>query len=371
MNPTQPSVVVRPTKKRCVQSATKRCFRGAKGDNQRLCPHIKHTTLTILSLIALLFGVEPIAQAGEPLTALPPRTIPRGESSTTRFVGSGSASRIARPISGTTGGSIVNTRLVGITKPSQHAELHAAVSGPILKVAVRTGDRVKAGDVLVLLDNRIAKTAVKIAEVEAARTGALLSAQIQLQLMEQQLQRSLIAFQRQAGSQFEVDEKKAARDQASAKVTIERETLARTKANLERAQAELDQYSILAPFDGEVVEVHQQAGSTVDRSKPVITIADRRKLTVELHLPLSEYGSVKRGSVLPVQAEAPVNRSLTAHVTAVSSYVNSASRTFRVHLEIENSDETLPAGFTVRQSGAPVTNDVASDRRTPPVGVRR
>ncbi|MDA1016021.1 MAG: efflux RND transporter periplasmic adaptor subunit, partial [Planctomycetota bacterium] len=87
------------------------------------------------------------------------------------------------------------------------------------------------------------------------------------------------------------------------------------------------------------------------RSKPVVTIADRRKLHVELHLPLTEFGAVKPGSLLSLQADEPVKSSLQGRVTVVSSYVNSSSRTFRVQLEIENGNEQLPAGFTVRHSG--------------------
>lgn len=291
--------------------------------------------------------------AAEPLVALPPRTIP--------YEQNGAAGLPDHPggAFSTLSGSATATRLIGITRPSQHAELRSAVGETIIEVAVKSGDRVKAGDLLVRLDDRIQQTVVKVAQVEAGRSGALSSAMIQLRLAELQLQRATLAFQRRAGSQFEVDEKAAARDEARARVTIEQESQARARASLERALAELEQYSIRAPFDGEVVQVHQHVGTTTDRSKPVITIADRRKLNVELHLPLTEFGTVSRGSVFSVRADAPVNRTLKARVTAVSPYVNAASRTCRVELEIDNSNQQLPAGFTIRHDGSAAEKGLA------------
>jgi len=153
-------------------------------------------------------------------------------------------------------------------------------------------------------------------------------------------------------------------------VTIEQESQARAQANLERALAELDEYTIRAPFDGDVVQVHQQPGATVDRTIPVVTIAERKSLHVQLNLPLAEFGTVTPGSEFLVQADDPVKRSLRARVRSVSPYTNSASRTFRVELEIDNSDERLPAGFTVRKEGPTVFSDVA-DRREPLKSGRR
>lgn len=310
-----------------------------------------------------LWLVSGTATAGEPVTTLPPRTIPYGGDAVPEFSGSPMGVDHARSLRSPIG---TGTRLVGIARPAQYAELRSAADAPILEVRVRTGDAVKAGEVLVRLDDRLPQSAVRVAQVAAARTGALSVASIRLQLAEQQLQRAVLALQRQAGSQFEVDEKTAARDQAQAQVTVEKESLARDRANLDRALAELSEFSIRAPFDGEVVQVHQKAGSTVDRSNPVITIANRRQLSVELHLPLTDFGAVKPGYTLTLHADAPVQCSLSARVTTVSSFVNSASRTFRVELEIDNADRQLPAGFTVRQGSAAVSSDELAIRRKSP-----
>lgn len=294
-------------------------------------------TAATIWLVAKPLGAEEIS------VTLPPRTIPYGQE-----LKSGQQS-VFGPVSSQSSNTPIATRLIGITRPSQHAELRSAVGVPIIEVLVRTGDRVKSGDALIRLDDRIQQSAVKVAQVEAARSGAVSSALIEFQLAGLQLQRATLAFQRQAGSQFEVDEKTAARDEAHARVAIEQESQERARANLDRALAELEQYTIRAPFDGEIVQIHQRVGATADRSEPVITVADRRTLKVELHLPLTEFGTVAMGNVLTVQADSPVNRPVPARVTAVSPYINAASRTFRVELEIDNRNERLPAGFTIRQ----------------------
>jgi len=314
--------------------------------------------ISLLMASSLLF-VATSVNADEPASSLPPRTIPYGQD----FTGSRTDHSFGDGVGVPTVSSI--SRLVGITRPARYAELRSAVSGQIVEVIVRTGDRVKAGDVLIRLDDRIQQAVVKVAQVEAARSGSVSSAMIALQLTEQQLQRATLAFQRQAGSQFEVDEKMAARDEARARVTIEQESQQRARANLERALAELVQYSIRAPFDGEIVQVHQRVGTTTDRSEPVITVADRGKLNVELNLPLSEFGTVSPGNEFSVQADSPVNRTLTARVSAVSPYVNAASRTCRVELEIDNTAQHLPAGFTIRYGGPVADGGLAAGHAEP------
>lgn len=300
----------------------------------------------LLVLSTMLAGGN--AAAEPPLGSLPRRTM---SSATTAIPGLSAQAATGSHARSMLAGSVATARLVGIARPGKYAALSASVGSTVVEVLVRTGDRVKAGQVLVRFDDRVPQAALKVAQAEAQRTGALSAAMVRLELAEQQLQRASLALQRRAGSQFEVDEKTAVRDQARAQVRIEQESQLRAQASLERAQAELTEYSIRAPFDGEIVQVHQQAGSRADRTSPVVTIADRRTLTVELHLPVSDFGTVSPGSLIPLRADAPVNRQLLGEVTAVSAYVNSASRTFRVELEISNADERLPAGFTVRQDG--------------------
>ncbi|MCA9048560.1 MAG: efflux RND transporter periplasmic adaptor subunit [Planctomycetaceae bacterium] len=236
--------------------------------------------------------------------------------------------------------------LFGIVRPSQAADLPSLVPGVIRRVHVFEGQFVRHGSPLATLDDRIPRARLQAAIVEANLTGALQRAETELRMAESRLQRLQQATALGAGASFEIEEAVAVRDQAQAAVHQQRDLLKAAAANRDLAEAQLAMYTITAPFDGVVTEIHRSEG-VVDVVQPVISIANMSVLETELHLPAALYGTVRIQQSVQLDASEPVSQQVPATVVSVSPVINSASNTFRCLLRIDNAATSLPGGFTV------------------------
>lgn len=239
----------------------------------------------------------------------------------------------------------VSEEFHGVARPSQYADLPPLTSGTISLVHVAEGQVVRKGDPLVTLDDRVPKARLQAATIEANLTGALRRAEVQLRLAESRLNNIRTVVTTGAGGSFELQIAEGERDQAEAAVQQQRDILKSAGANQNIAAAQLDQFTISAPFDGIITEIHQRAGA-VDASQTVISIANLNQLEVELHVDAAKYGKICAGDNVVLNASQPVGRSVQAQVLSVSPVINSASNTFRCLLTINNSAQ-MPAGFTV------------------------
>ncbi len=237
-------------------------------------------------------------------------------------------------------------QLHGIAKPSQLAELPSLVPGTISIVHVQEGEFVKKGAPLITLDDRVPKARLQAATVEANLTGALRRAQVEHRMANRRLERLRTAVSRSAGANFEIEEAEGVLDQAAAAVQQQQDVLKAAEANRQLAAAQLDQYTVSAPFDGRIIRIHQKSGA-VDPSQQLVIIANLETLEVDMHISSSSYGNVSTGQTIKLNAAAPVSGVVNARVLSVSPMINSASNTFRCRLQIANSNSRHPAGFSV------------------------
>jgi len=251
---------------------------------------------------------------------------------------------IARPAAVASGSLFSeDTQLHGVVRPSQLADLPSLVPGLIRKVHVVEGQTVRKGDPLVSLDDRVPRARLEAATVEANLQGALKRAQVDLKMAESRLERIRLVTSQRAGARFELEEAEGAYEQAVAAVSEQQDVLKAAEASRQLAEAQLHQYTITAPFDGVITELHLKAGP-VDPSQIVVTMANLKQLEVEMHVPSTLFGQVRAGESVPLNAAAPISGTVTSRVESVSPIINSASDTFRCLLKIENAAGRLPAG---------------------------
>lgn len=233
-----------------------------------------------------------------------------------------------------------------VVRPVQMASLPPQVAGTISEVHVYEGQYVQQGDPLITLDDRIARARLHVATIEAGLKGGLHRAEVQLSMAERRLERIRTALAGNAAAQFELEAAVSERDQAKAVVEQQQDALQAAEAQRRLAEAQLQQFVLVAPFDGLVTRLHQLTGA-VDPSRALVTVANLDELEAEVHVPARQFGSVRRGQQVHLQAGAPISRLLTGKVTAVAPVIDAASDTFRCRVRIQNTSVQLPAGFTV------------------------
>lgn len=161
-----------------------------------------------------------------------------------------------------------------VVEAVRHASLATPVSGAVIRLDVRAGDRVAAGQLLLQLDTRAATqtAAAGAAQAQAARAALDVAGQ-ELQRQRQLRDAGFIsaaAFER-AEAEF-----RAARAQAQA---------ALAQAGAARAVAAL--HELRAPFSGVVSEVAVVQGDMALPARPLVSLYDPSVLRISAAVPAS------------------------------------------------------------------------------------
>lgn len=140
----------------------------------------------------------------------------------------------------------------------------ASRDGIVREVRVTEGQRVKAGEVLAVLDERAADFAVQAAVAEQSEAQArVLAAQTKRDSQARQVERLRRAAKAQAISPQALDEAEAAFAAAAAEANMSEAGAAVAAAKLENARFERDQRQVRAALDGQVVRRAVKRGDTV------------------------------------------------------------------------------------------------------------
>ncbi|HEY6098307.1 MAG TPA: efflux RND transporter periplasmic adaptor subunit, partial [Anaeromyxobacter sp.] len=218
------------------------------------------------------------------------------------------------------------TRLVtaaGKLQAATEVKLSSNISGDLLSLTVKEGDRVARGQVLGRIDSR--RYAAQVAQQEAARASAAADRQMQgVQVAQQEQELARV-------------EKLAATGNASpAEVDVARSNLAAGRARVEAAQGRIDQAdaalrearhflsltTLVAPIDGVVTNRVKQVGERVrgsDFSEDVIlVIATLSQMEVKVEVGEHEVVYVKEGDPADIEIDAFADRKFPARVVEVA-----------------------------------------------------
>ena len=251
----------------------------------------------------------------------------------------------------------------GLTVPKRHVTMSAPLEGVLKQVYVEEGQTVKKGQDLAEMDVRVAAAAVKVARLRAEEDESVRYAHLALKHAELRLLRTSKSHKAEAATDFEVREATLLFDQAQVAVEAAARSKAIATAALELEIQRLEQHKIAAPFAGRIVRLFAQPGATLTASDPLLTIVSLDELEAHIHLPVDQFWKLREGHAYHLYAEEPVGRVLKARLKMMGSVVESASQTFRCVFTIDNLDEKLPAGVSIRFTNDGGGADVDRERR--------
>jgi HlyD family secretion protein len=231
------------------------------------------------------------------------------------------------------------------------------VTGRVVEVLVREGDRVKAGDLLIRLD--LGELAVAVqrdqAGVESAearyrdlaagsRREEVQAAEADVQdrraavdLATRELKRQEYLLSRKVGTERDVDRAKTEleRAQATLKAALNRAELSRegfrknqtqqardevnrAKAQLRQSETVANESEIRAPADAIVLHRMAEPGLLLAAGQPGLTLAFANRLYVRTFIPETKLGRVKQGQTAQVSVDAFPGRTFSAKLTEIS-----------------------------------------------------
>ncbi len=234
--------------------------------------------------------------------------------------------------------------LVGTVQPLKRSLIGSEAAGLVNFMPVRQGDFVKAGDLLVHLDNQI----------------------LTLQLEEHQA--TLQALEARLGRwSFEVDwlerlhgdayaNQKEYMD-ASAERDFAKYSAAEQEVVIRRLRTEIAKSKITAPFDGFVVRLLTEVGEWLGRGGQVVELIDLSSVLVRVNVPESAMPYVEVGATCPVKIDA-LGAVFQGTVRHIVRQADPQARSFPVEVELANPDHALASGMFARAtviSGPDVT----------------
>ncbi len=194
--------------------------------------------------------------------------------------------------------------------PVTEVKISARVQGKILALNVEEGDSVRAGQVLVRLEQR-----QYLAALDRAKSS-LLGARANLKLAKSELDRTREMYQKNLVSLSDLETAQAKYDQALSQVQ-------QAEASVKEAQDALDRTVISSPIDGVVIQKNKEVGEIALGSQfqedVILVVADLSEMEARIEVNENDIVNVSEGDTAYVDIDAFPDTSFTGIVTEIAN----------------------------------------------------
>ena len=234
----------------------------------------------------------------------------------------------------------------GQVVPARESDVAARVMGVVTQVNVRIGDVVEEGAIIARLDTERLEIEVQQAQAESAITEAgIVVAQTRLDRAETALRRTESLAASSTASQAQLDDRAGSYAEAMASLQQARARRLTSQTALKRAEYNLNNADIRAPFAGVVLDVPTEVGQFIQTGNVVARILDVSTLEVEANVP-SRYIQALQKDV-PVMARTDGGDTLTLALRAVLPTEFTSTRTRPVRFDLNGDVGLAAAGQSV------------------------
>lgn len=200
------------------------------------------------------------------------------------------------------------SEIQGNVSPVRMNAISSETGGRLTKVLVRTGDEVKAGQLLATVDMEPLQK--QLQEVEAA-----------WQLAKDVHDRQKRLWDQQIGSEIQYLQAK--------------NNLERLDKSMESLRSQIRKGSIMAPISGVIEELHYEQGDVAPPGMPIMQLINTRDLKIVAEVPERFVGTVREGD--KVRIRIPVlNTEQEARILTVGRMIHPSNRTFRLETTLDN-----------------------------------
>lgn len=192
----------------------------------------------------------------------------------------------------------------GVVEAVRQTVVAAQVSGAVVELAVKAGDRVQAGQLLLRIDARTADQSA------AASDAQVLAARAALEVATREYGRQQQLYQQKYISQ-------AALERAESEFKATRAQVAAQVAQAGAARTQTGLHTVRAPYAGVVAEVPVQLGDMALPGRALLTLYDPSALRVTAAVPQSVAQSVWLGAASAAQATGVAGDSASSEAVRV------------------------------------------------------
>jgi membrane fusion protein (multidrug efflux system) len=241
------------------------------------------------------------------------------------------------------------SEFIGRTEAVNDVSLRARVQGYLLERNFVEGDNIEFGDVLFTIESDIYQSEV------AAAQGDVERAEAEVARTEDDLERYEKLYKSQNISEQDINKARNDKLQANANLTS-------SKANLQRAQTDLDNTVIRAPIKGRIGRSIVSVGSLIDPGgDPLARLVELDPMYVSINVSERALINIKKKQLelglkedelpnIEVQLRLPNNEMYAkkGKLDFVDNVVDTSTATVHVRAKFPNPDELLIPGMFVR-----------------------
>jgi membrane fusion protein (multidrug efflux system) len=222
-------------------------------------------------------------------------------------------------------------RGIGTLRAQETVEITPEMAGILRDIHFEEGQAVLSGDLLFTIDDSKLKRELK------ERKAALEQAVARLEIAQKTASRIRKLYKRRTVSEERWDQAETELQAAKAEVR-------RLKAAVGLIQERFKDTRIRAPFEGVVSERRVDAGDYVTPGQVLVTLYDTNNLEAEVKIPERHLDRVRKGQNAELMLPAYPERAYSGRVTFVGPAVDERTRNFLVKVRVEDPEETLKPG---------------------------
>ncbi|MFN7021758.1 MAG: efflux RND transporter periplasmic adaptor subunit [Phycisphaerales bacterium] len=245
------------------------------------------------------------------------------------------------------------------TRACKDVQMSFSFSTEVAEVAVKGGDRVKRGDLLLRARDSEVRTAI-------TQQKALAENDLEIQGATKDLELATITFENlkasKGWSRQEFEQRRIESETAAVRKELALFNREQQRMRLAQLEAQYERYRLLAPFDGVIEEVTVEVGQGVTEQDKVLRIVNIDKMWLDPTPKTAEtlLLSIAPGSKAWVLIDLPGKPTLVeGRVIEVSPVADPVSLTRRVRVEIDNPRGWPPGTQALVRFSSPPTGGAA------------
>ncbi|MBN1764632.1 MAG: efflux RND transporter periplasmic adaptor subunit [Sedimentisphaerales bacterium] len=277
--------------------------------------------------------------------------------------------------------------LSGSIEPCQQISISPTLTERIMEIPVTTGQLVEPGDLLVILEDTTSKLRLANAqagldqarqqltrlengsrpeEIDAAR-AMMEQARAAFELQEIEVKRQQQLYDEEATTLKQLQDTqsgystaRAALDAATAQYELIKKgprqediEIARTQVTLaqlalDRAQKDLNDHYLRAPFSGVVTLKILEPGDVVEMNKPIFQLCNISKVYLDLNISELYIPHVSVGMTVEIRVDSLGDTAFSGTVAEINPLANQTDRSYRTRIIIDNEKGLILPGMFAR-----------------------
>ncbi len=236
-------------------------------------------------------------------------------------------------------------RYNGTITSERVAALSPRVAGLVAEADAEMGHAARAGEVLVGLDDTLARMELKEKELN------LEAAKAELANSKRRLE--------EAVNLGDANFPRSERENRETAYRMAEIAVSRLETVVETQKEIVERHRIIAPFDGRVIEKMAEVGEWVQTGTPVLRYVDTKNLRLDVQVPQEQLELVMSADRVAVEIAGSRGMAFEAHIEARSPQVDPKTRTFQVRIQLDSPSANVRPGMSAEAIFRP-SADLAS-----------